>query len=59
MKKLKDNSAISEVRCARHRISARFSHDPKRLTARYAKLETKLTKTKRYRIVRDMPPSDS
>jgi molybdenum-dependent DNA-binding transcriptional regulator ModE len=42
MKKVKDNPVIAEVRRARHRISARVGHDPKRLINYYKKLEKKM-----------------
>ena len=39
MKKIQNDQPIDEVREVRHRISARFGHDPARLVAYYMKLQ--------------------
>lgn len=36
---MKSDQPIDEIREVRHRISARFDHDPARLVAYYAKLQ--------------------
>ncbi|MDF0673313.1 MAG: hypothetical protein P0120_03070 [Nitrospira sp.] len=36
---MKSDQPIDEIREVRHRISARFDHDPVRLVAYYAKLQ--------------------
>ena len=53
--------AIDEVRAVRHRISARFGHDPERLVAYYMALQEKfrdrLIDTSRPAVGVDPPPS--
>ena len=39
---MKDDPVVSRARKARHEISARFGHDPKRLCEHYRKMEQKL-----------------
>ena len=39
MKPSKDDPVIDEIREVRHRISARFDHDPERLVAYYIELQ--------------------
>jgi hypothetical protein len=39
MKQKKSDPAIDEIREVRHRISARFDHDPARLVAYYMELQ--------------------
>lgn len=39
MKKIRSDQPIDEIRELRHRISARFDHDPARLVAYYMKLQ--------------------
>ena len=39
MKEIRNDPPIDEVRGLRHRISARFDHDPARLVAYYVKLQ--------------------
>ena len=39
MKEIRNDPPIDEVRGLRHRISARFDHDPVRLVAYYVKLQ--------------------
>ena len=39
--KIKDDPAIEEIREVRHRISAEFGHDTKRLIDHYRELEKK------------------
>lgn len=38
---MKDNAVISRIRDARHRISQRFDHDPRKLVAHYMELQEK------------------
>ena len=38
---MKDNPVISRIRDARHSISQRFDHDPKKLVAHYMELQEK------------------
>jgi hypothetical protein len=49
MKRLPSDPVIDEIREVRHRISARFDHDPARLVAYYMELqkqyENRLIKT--------------
>jgi hypothetical protein len=40
-KQMKADPVIDEIREARHRISARFDHDPERLVAYYMELQEK------------------
>ena len=51
MKETKSDPVIDEVREVRHRISARFGHDPSRLVAYYMDLqkqyEDRLLKTEK------------
>lgn len=51
MKEMKSDPVIDEVREVRHRISARFGHDPSRLVAYYMDLqkqfEDRLLKTEK------------
>ena len=39
MKQTKNDPVIDEIREVRHRISARFDHDPARLVAYYMELQ--------------------
>ena len=39
MKQIKSDPVIDEVRDVRHRISARFDHDPAKLVAYYMELQ--------------------
>lgn len=39
MTRLPDDPVIDEIREVRHRISARFEHDPEKLVAYYIKLQ--------------------
>jgi len=39
MKEIRKDQPIDEIRELRHRISARFDHDPARLVAYYVKLQ--------------------
>lgn len=39
MTRLPDDPVIDEIREVRHRISARFDHDPQKLVAYYMKLQ--------------------
>lgn len=39
MKEIKSDPVIDEIREIRHRISARFDHDPARLVAHYMELQ--------------------
>ncbi len=39
MKQIKSDPAIAEIREVRHRISARFDHDPAKLVAYYMDLQ--------------------
>jgi len=39
MKEIRHDAPIDEVREVRHRISARFDHDPARLVAYYIKMQ--------------------
>jgi hypothetical protein len=39
MKEVQSDQPIEEIRMVRHRISARFDHDPARLVAYYMKLQ--------------------
>ena len=39
MKEIRTDQPIDEIRELRHRISARFDHDPARLVAYYMKLQ--------------------
>jgi hypothetical protein len=39
MKEVKSDPVIDEIREIRHRISARFDHDPARLVAHYMELQ--------------------
>ncbi len=39
MKKKPSDPVIDEIRAVRHRISARFDHDPERLVAYYVELQ--------------------
>jgi hypothetical protein len=39
MKPSRDDPVIDEIREVRHRISARFDHDPERLVAYYIELQ--------------------
>ena len=39
MKEIRTDQPIDEIRELRHRISARFDHDPARLVAYYVKLQ--------------------
>jgi len=39
MRQIESDQVIDEVREARHRISARFDHDPNRLVAYYMELQ--------------------
>ena len=39
MKPSRDDPVIDDIREVRHRISARFDHDPKRLVAYYIELQ--------------------
>ena len=48
---MKDDSIITEVREARHRISEESGHDLERLGRHYRALERKLAKTGRHRFV--------
>lgn len=48
---MKPDPIISEVREARHRISARFGHDIERLARHYKKLDADLKKTGKYKFV--------
>ena len=51
MKEVKSDPVIDEIREIRHRISARFDHDPARLVAHYMELqkqyEDRLIKTEK------------
>ena len=48
---MKPDPIISEVREARHRISARFGHNTERLARHYKKLDAELKKTGKYKFV--------
>lgn len=50
---MKDDAIITEVREARHRISAKYGHDLGRLGRHYRALERKLAKTGKYRFVKE------
>ncbi len=39
MKQMKDDPAIDEIREIRHRISARFDHNPSRIVAYYMEMQ--------------------
>ncbi len=39
MKKIESDPVIDEVREVRHRISARFDHDPEKLVAYYIEMQ--------------------
>ena len=39
MKQMNDDPAIDEIREIRHRISARFDHDPARIVAYYMEMQ--------------------
>jgi hypothetical protein len=47
---MKDDAVIAKIRRARHRISARCGHDPKRLMEHYRKFEQKLRKSGKFRF---------
>jgi ribosome maturation factor RimP len=63
MKQTKNDPVIDEVREVRHRISARFDHDPSRLVAYYLEMqkqyEDRLLKTGKdvERSIRQIPRS--
>ncbi len=48
---MKPDPIISEVREARHRISAKFGHNTERLARHYKKLDAELKKTGKYKFV--------
>jgi hypothetical protein len=48
---MKDDAIITEVRAARHRISARFGHNTERLARHYKRLDTQLKKSGKYKFV--------
>jgi hypothetical protein len=48
---MKPDPIITEVREARHRISARYGHDIDKLARHYKKLEAQLKKTGKYKFV--------
>ena len=39
MKEIKSDPVIDEIREVRHRISARFDHDPSKLVAHYMEIQ--------------------
>ena len=51
MKKQTDDPIITEVRAARHKISAEHGHDTQRLGNHYIKLQEKMKKTGKYKFV--------
>jgi hypothetical protein len=48
---MKPDPIISEVREARHRISARFGHNTERLARHYKNLDAELKKTGKFKFV--------
>ena len=48
---MKPDPIISEVREARHRISAKFGHNTDRLARHYKKLDAELKKSGKYKFV--------
>ncbi len=61
MKREMSDPAIDEVRAVRHRISARFDHDPERLVAYYMALQERfrdcLIDASKPAVEVDPPPS--
>ena len=47
---MNDDPIISEIRRARHEISARFSHDVRRLGEHYMEIERKARASGKYRF---------
>ena len=52
---MKEDPIIAEVRRARHRISAQFGHDVRRLCEHYMELEKKTRASGEHRYV-ELPP---
>lgn len=50
---MRDNPLVEEVRAARHRISARFGHDVRKLAEHYQKREAELRRTGKVHFVED------
>jgi hypothetical protein len=48
---MKDDAIITEVRQARHQISAQYGHDLDRLGRHYRAMERKLAKSGKYKFV--------
>ena len=49
---------VKEVRAVRHKISARFNHDVRRLAAHYQELQEKMRKSGKYKFA-DLPSKKS
>lgn len=52
-----NDPAIDEIRQIRHKISAEFDHDPKKLYSYYKQVEDKLRSTGEYSFWDDGPKS--
>jgi hypothetical protein len=48
---MKPDPAIDEIRAVRRKISAEFSHDPRRLMAHYVEFEKQLQREGRFHFV--------
>jgi hypothetical protein len=57
--KQQNDPVIDEVRDVRHRISARFGHDPARLVAYYQELQEQFRERLLERPVPTLPPAAS
>ena len=51
MKRQSDDPIVTEVRRARHEISAKYGHNTRRLGNHYIKLQEKMKKTGKYKFV--------
>jgi len=57
--KIKDDPAIEQIRDVRHRISAEFGHDTKRLIDHYRELEKKYADRLIKEPVRKLEPTEA